>query len=147
MNKEIEKMIIRSKNENKNTILKWWRKNRYKVLRVKLSLITFITFIKEKYDNIVRNRNRWNEIKADRILQYFIPRKGKWYSEDNSLYFFDNGLGWETKYVKFKDRAFWEINNREIRKYLINKFEIEGFIKEVGECSNGWTELTFYLKQ
>ena len=146
MNKEIEKAIIKSKNESKNSILKWWGENHYKVFRAVLFPITFIVFIKEKYNNIVRNRNEWNETKADKILQYYIPRKGKWYSEDNSLYFFDNGLGWEIKYVKFKDRTFWKINKREMRKYLIDKFKIEGFIKEVGECGNGRTELTFYLK-
>ena len=49
------------------------------------------------------------------------------------------------KYLKRKDRNFWKYNYNQIRRYLIDKFELEGFVKKVGECGDGWTELNFTL--
>lgn len=34
-----------------------------------------------------------------------------------------------------------------MRKYLIEKFELEGFDKEVGDIFDGWTTVTFWLKE
>ena len=53
------------------------------------------------------------------------------------------------RYIKRKDRHFWNVHKGfgggKIRSYLINKFELEGFKKEVGDCSTGWTEITFTI--
>jgi hypothetical protein len=29
----------------------------------------------------------------------------------------------------------------------MNKFELEGFTKELGNCSEGWTEISFILNE
>ena len=55
------------------------------------------------------------------------------------------------QHLKRKDRRFWKVNSGwcggEIRQYLINEFELDGFTKEVGNCANGWTEIIFTIKE
>lgn len=151
MNAEVIKAMNRK--EKKHIFRKWWSKNGYKVMRVVLFPIWIVTIIYEKIQNWLNSRNSWSEERADEILSYYIPRRAKWDNEDKAFYFFDNGMGWSMsfakKYLKWKDRRFWD-NHRcwcggKIRSYLINKFELEGFTKEIGECSDGRTEITFTI--
>ena len=97
-------------------------------------------------------RTEW-ESRADEILSYYVPRYAHRDNKDKTLYFFDNGYGWSLglakKYLKLKDRKFWKLyagSGGRIRKYLINNFELEGFTKEVGNCYDGFTEITFRMK-
>lgn len=152
MNKEIIKAM--NKKENKiDQLRKWWSKNGYKVMRVIFFPIWACAWIKNKIENYLNSKCEWNEKRANEILSYYIPRKAEWDAEDKCFYFFDNGMGWgmtyNKKFIKFHDRRWWNCHRGfwggEIRDYLINKFELEGFKKEVGNCSEGWTEVTFYL--
>lgn len=151
MNKEIIKAI--NKDNNKPTFRKWWNKNGYKVLRVLLFPIWIYSIIKEKTEKKLNARQVWSEERAKEILNYYIPRRAEWCAEDKSFYFFDNGMGWGNlakKYLKRKDRRWWKNHNGfwggDIRKYLIKEFELDGFTKEVGNCSEGWTDITFRMK-
>ena len=61
-------------------------------------------------------------------------------------------MGWgnlSKKYIKLKDRRWWNNYNDpwggEIRRYLIDEFELEGFTKKLGNCDDGWTEIYFTL--
>lgn len=53
------------------------------------------------------------------------------------------------KYLKRKDRRFWNVHidwiGGKIRSYLIDEFELEGFEKEVGNCEDGCTEISFKM--
>lgn len=150
MNKEIIKAM--NKKEKKTT---WWKKNGYKVMRIILFPIWFGIIGKEKFDEWLNSHNTWNEERADEIFNYYIPRCAKWNAEDKHFYFFDNGYGWNMcfakRYLKRKDRRFWKVNSGwaggKMRQYLINKFELDGFTKEVGNCSEGWTEIIFTIKE
>lgn len=146
MNSEIIKAM--NKKEKTRPIRKWWFKNGYKVLRIIFFPIWIILIIHEKIIKWLNSRQFWNEERAKKILDYYIPRKSDWNNEDKTFYFFDNGLGWgiiAKKYLKRKDYRFWNINHCRIRSYLIQDFELEGFTKEKGECSEGWTELIFKM--
>lgn len=149
MNKEIEKAMNRKREPSK--LRKWWRKNDYKVWRVILFPIWIGTIIGKKIENYLNSRNKWSEERADEILQYYIPRRAEWCAEEKAFCFFDNGFGWGTakKYLKRRDRRFWNNNigfcGWRLREYLINEFELEGFTKEVGNCSDSWTEIIFKL--
>ena len=152
MNKEVVKAM--NKKENRfNAIKKWWDKNGYKVMRVVLFPIWFGIKAKEKITSYLNSREEWSEERVKEILNYYIPRLADWDEEDKSFYFFDNGYGWSIglakKYLKRKDRRFWNIyngwNGGKIRSYLIDEFELEGFKKEVGNCSDGWTEIAFRM--
>ena len=152
MNKEIAKAI--QKKEQKHTLRKWWNKNGYKVLRIIFFPIWFGYLVKEKIAKKLNARNSWSDERANEILTYYIPRCSDWDAEDEDFYFFDNGYGWSInlakKHLKFKDRRFWKVNNGfcggEIRDYLIEKFELEGFEKKVCDCSDSFTEIIFTKK-
>lgn len=150
MTKEIIKAMNRK--EKKHPIRKWWNKNGYIVMRVILFPIWVGCLIVKKIQKILNARQIWSEERAKQILDYYIPRKAEWDAEDKCFYFFDNGMGWGNlakRYLKRKDRRWWN-NHRgwvggKIRSYLIDTFEMEGFTKEIGNCGDGWTEITFTL--
>ena len=149
MNTEIIKAMNR-KNE-KHPIRDWWHKNGYKVMRVVLFPIWIPVWAVDKIKYKMYDRTEWSDEHASEILNYYVPRKCSWNEEDQELYFFDNGYGWSMcyakKYLKFKDRRFWNKfngwNGGEIRRYLLDAFELEGFTKELGNCEDGWTEIYF----
>ena len=150
MNKEIIKAMNRK--EKKVSPFKiWWSKNSYKVYRVIFFPLWITSIILKKISRKLNARNFWNEKRADEILSYYVPRFCKWDAEKQEFRFFDNGYGWSIKlakkYLKIKDRRFWEVNNGfvggKIREFLINDFELEGFTKELGNCLDGYTEITF----
>lgn len=153
MNFEVVKVMNR-KPARDTKLKRWWRKNRYKVLRIILFPLWFYEWSEEKIEFQLNSRNQWDEKRAFEILNYYIPRSSHWNPENNTFYFFDNGDGWSMyfakKRLKRKDRRFWNLNagfgGYKMREYLINNFELDGFSKEVGNCYDGWTEITFRMK-
>ena len=156
--REVNKMnteVIKAMNKKETKIdelSKWWDKNGHKVMRVILFPVWWGIKAKEKITFYLNSREEWSEERAKEILNYYIPRNAEWNAEDKCFYFFDNGYGWSMnvkRYIKRKDRHFWNVHRGfgggKIRSYLINKFELEGFKKEVGDCSTGWTEITFTI--
>ena len=145
--------VIKAMNKKETKIRKWWKKNRYKVMRVVLFPVWVCVITKEKATDWLNSRQKWSEERANEILSYYIPRCADWNDEDKTFYFFDNGMGWglrsAKKYLKLKDRRFWKNHNclwgNGIRSYLIDSFELEGFKKEIGDCESGWTEINFTL--
>lgn len=155
MNMEVIKAM--NKKEKKHTFRSWWRKNGHKITRIVLFPVVIILWLIIKFqtwlDKRAKMRNAWNEERANKILSYYIPRKADWCAEDKSFYFFDNGMGWgmayNKKFIKFRDRRWWNYNRGswggKIRSYLIDEFELEGFKKEIGDCDDGWTEISFTM--
>lgn len=148
MNKE----VIKAMNRKPNNLKKWWSNNGYKVLRVVLFPLFLLALAESKIEHYLYTRyTTWDENRVNEILNYYIPRTADWDEDEKTFYFFDNGLGWNLgfakKYLKFKDRAFWVRNNYDIREYLIEKFELEGFTKKVGNCFDYRTEITFYMNK
>ena len=150
MNKEIVK-AMQGKKEHKAR--KWWGNNGYKILRVVLFPLWLVELLQDKINYHLNRKQEWNEERATEILNYYIPRRSEWDAENKSFYFFDNGMGWNIKlakrYLKREDRRFWKVHSAwwggEMRTLLIEKFELEGFTKELGNCSEGWTEIYFTL--
>ena len=153
MNDEVIKAINKKSRED-TAFKKWWRKNDYKVWRVVLFPLWAYSRGRDKIKNYLNSRTEWSESRANEILSYYIPRYADWDNEDKTFYFFDNGYGWQMgfakKHLKFKDRRFWKLyaswGGSRVREYLINNFELDGFTKEVGNCYDGWTEITFTIK-
>lgn len=148
MNKEIEKAMNRKESKTFH-FYGWWIENGYKVMRVVLFPMWVYMCGKRKINNYLNSKCKWDEERANKILSYYIPRYSKWNAENKSFYLADNGLGWDKKKIKMKDRRWWKNNTRgwggEVRTYLIEKFEMEGFEKIVGDTYDSWTEVTFKL--
>ena len=152
MTDEVIKAMQGKKKEHK--VRKWWHKNGYKILRVILFPLWIGSKLRDKIRARLNSKETWSEERATEILNYYIPRVCEWDAKDKSFYFFNNGLGWSIKYskkyLKLKDRRFWKVHSwwgGEIRDFLMNKFELEGFTKELGDCSEGWTEIYFVLNE
>lgn len=153
INAEVIKAISKKENTKKATIRKWWSKNKYKVMKIIFFPIWCGACAINKINAWLNSRHTWNEERAKAIFNYYIPRRAEWVEEDKTFYHFDNGYGWSfysaKKYLKMKDRRFWKIHTGwcggELRRYLINTFELEGFTKEIGDCSDGWTEVCFKM--
>lgn len=145
--------IIKAMNRKEAKVRRWWRKNGYKVMRVIFFPIWISIKVKEKIRIHLDSKLEWSEERADEILNYYIPRKARWSAEDKSFYFADNGMGWGMGYnqkkIKLRDRRWWRMYTSawggEVRTYLINKFELEGFEKIVGDTYDSWTEITFKM--
>lgn len=149
MNNEVIKAM---KGKKEHNVRKWWHKNGYKVLRVILFPLWIGDVLADKCRVWLNNRQEWSEERATEILNYYIPRRADWDDNNKEFYFFDNGRGWHIKkYLKIKDRRFWKVNcgwwGGDVRSFLIDKFELEGFTKELGDCSDGWTEIFFKLNE
>ena len=152
MNKEIVK-AMNNKETTAKKIRKWWNKNGYKVARVVLFPIWFAMVGKEKLNAYLNSKMVWSDERANEILNYYVPRYADWDEEDKTFYFADNGMGWTSthcqKKIKIKDRRWWRCHaicwGGNVRKYLLEKFELDGFTKEVGDCYDGWTEVCFRL--
>lgn len=152
MNKEVIKAM--RKNESVGyKIHTWWNLNSYKIVIVIFFPFFACGYVCEKISNYLDSRCEWSEERADEILSYFIPRAAHWYDDDKCFYFSDNGLGWtyNKKFIKLRDRRWWKCNTHfcggKVREYLIEKFEMEGFKKEVGDTYDQWAEVTFYLEE
>ena len=153
VNREIIKVMEKANRPKKKHPFKtWWRKNRHIIVNTIFFPLCLGSLLYDKLSDAhwerVREKNSWSEARAVEILDYYIPKCARYDNIDKSFFFFDNGLGWniaKKKTIKRKDRNFWKINKWKIRDFLIKKYEIEGFTKEVGNCSDGWTEITFTL--
>ena len=153
INAEVIKAINKKENTKKATIRKWWRKNKYKVMKIIFFPIWWGICAKNKIEAWLNSRQTWDRERAKEIFNYYIPYKADWVEEDKTFYFFDNGYGWNLyfakKYLKMKDRRFWKVNNGwnggRLRSYLINTFELEGFTKKIGDCSGSRTEIYFKM--
>lgn len=154
MDKEIKKAMNR-KNNVFHRLAKWYWKNGYKISRAILFPVWIAIIIKNKVRTYFYSQTEWSEEKAHEILNYYIPRNARWEEDNEAFYFIDNGSGWQMpcnkRKIKLKDRLFWNKFTSawggEIRKYLIEKFELGGFIKEVGDTDMFWTDLTFILER
>lgn len=157
MNPEIIKAMNR--NNEKHLVRDWWKKNGYKVWRVVLFPIWYPMRMWErlynKWYDVQNAKQVWSEERANEILSYYIPRRANWSDEEKAFFFFDNGWGWSfrsaKKHLKWKDRRWWKkfcgFCGGKLKTYLIDNFEMEGFTKELGDCSEGWTEVKFVLKE
>ena len=148
--------VIKAMNKKETAIdrfSKWWRKNGYKAMRVILFPLWWGICAKNKIHDYRYKRLKWSEERANEILSYYIPRNAEWDADDKCFYFADNGMGWgmkcHQKKIKMKDRAWWRKFGcgcgGKIRTHLIEKFELEGFEKEVGDTYDCWTEITFKM--
>ena len=150
-----DEVIKAMQGKKEHKVRKWWGKNGYKILRVILFPLWVGSVLINKCRTWLNTRQEWSEERATEILNYYIPRRSEWDAENKSFYLFDNGLGWNIKlakkYLKLKDRRFWKVNcgwwGGEIRDFLINEFELEGFTKEIGDCDGLWTEVSFTLNE
>lgn len=144
MNQETIKAIERANNPKVSIFAKakkWYGSYGYIIWRVILFPIWLCMIGYEKAMQWLNNKTVWTPERAQEILSYYVPRYSEWNTNGNYFYFYDNGCGWHItyakRYLKRKDYRFWKKYQYDIRNYLVNSFELEGFEKTVEES---WTD-------
>lgn len=155
MNQEVLKAMNKSNKEKFSVKVKKVLKKIDKIILYPVCLMCEgFDELGAKYQKWQASKNEWDEARAKEIFDYFIPRRCNWNEKDKTFYYFNNGYGWDMaiakKYLKRKDRTFWKIHcgwwGNEMRKYLCEKYELEGFRKIVYHNYNPhFTEISFKL--
>lgn len=111
-----------------------------------------IANLKERINTCLNSRNEWDEVKANEILSYFIPRASVWSEDTKTFYYANSGTDWELNYcIEYLDKEdciWWNCNSKpfggKIKTYLVEKFELDGFTKEIVYTNDeGWVEILF----
>jgi hypothetical protein len=158
MNKEAIKMMNKKPKQKKepNAFQKWWKKNRYIIFRIILFPIWICVWSAEKIEHWRYINNQWDSARAKTLLDYYIPHRAKWDVETKTFRLCHNDYGWTIKsakkYLRLSDRKFWAVNTGwvggELRKYLVESYELDGFTKKVIEDDwNGFIDIEFILKE
>ena len=149
--KAINKQLGKEKPSKIKDFKKWWNNNSYKVFRVIFFPAWWYVCAKKRINKWLNDKIEWSDERTTEILNYYVPRYSEWNKDEDTFYFFDNGYGWHLtyakKYLKRKDERYWNKFNWDIKNYLMKSFELDGFVKEVGNCFDGWTEIKFKLNK
>lgn len=132
--------IAYDKSHKESKVKKWWSKNYKTVMRVILFPIWVGTIISNMYKKHLANRNVWNEDRAKRFCDKYLPIICE--KCDNGFYFYNNGYGFTGhKCVRKhkKDYRFAYVYRWELFKYIRDTYEIDGYSKEVHSCE--WDEI------
>ena len=134
----MDKFEERYNKYNKITVWKrfkqWWNKNGYKVMRVLLFYIWIPSLIidKLKAKNYIKDYNN-GEISVDWLKKFcdkYLP--GICDKTENGYYFFNNGYGFSGyRFIKRRDRKIASIHRSSLLYYIVDKYEIEGYTKDV----------------
>ena len=70
-----------------------------------------ISNLKERINTCLNSRNEWDEVKANEILSYFIPRAAVWSEDTKTFYYANSGTDWDLnyciEYLNKEDRIWW----------------------------------------
>ena len=147
MNKEIEKAM----NKKEHKIVTWYKNNSYKIWRIILFPIWFFSTVNDKIAKKKYKNLEWDKTRADKILTRYMLRESEWNEKEKSFYFWNNGWYISSysgkKATKRKDHKFCSKYKFELKEYLLNEFELEGFTKIIDDCDYGCIEITFKLNE
>jgi len=110
---------------------KWWRTNRYKVLRIILFPIWIVVLAKNEVDESLYRNAQWSESRADRIIGKIVPQKLE--VCDNELcYCLEWSEPWtNSACLHFGDKIFGRKFSHEIAKYLKENYQVDGYKKRL----------------
>lgn len=96
---------------------------------------------------------QWSDERANEVLTHWFLEKADWLERDRIFWYYRKSLGWDyrrnKRYLRKQDRIFWKkyagYCGGEIKEYLVNKFQLDGFTKIV-HCSD-WDNFEIEFKQ
>lgn len=102
------------------------------------------------YSDVLRERRFkklvWNEERTERILNYIFPKIAEISDDGNTISKWINTWRfWFDDNAKFYDKKYCRKFKNEILDYLFNRYEIEGYNKEV-ITEYEWKEIVFTKK-
>ena len=125
-----EKAKENGKKKNKK---KWWIINtkNYSYYIWALPIIPFC-WVYDKIVNLIDKSRKWDEAKADKILNKTLPKMLKWDEEEKNYYLYIRsfyGFNWER--VPFIYRKWSKKFSYRLKEYLLDKYENELYTKKV----------------
>lgn len=136
-------------NKEKKNKKKWWIINtkKYSYYIWALPIIPFC-WMYDKIVNLIDKSRKWNEAKAEKILNKTLPKILKWDDDEKNYYLYIRhfyGFNWER--VPFIYRKWSKKFSYRLKEYLLDKYENELYIKKVEtEDCNEWYYITFTEK-
>ena len=136
-------------NGKKKNKKKWWIINtkNYSYYIWALPIIPFC-WVYDKIVNLIDKSRKWDEAKADKILNKTLPKMLKWDEEEKNYYLYIRsfyGFNWER--VPFIYRKWSKKFSYRLKEYFLEKYENELYTKRVEtEDYNEWYYITFTEK-
>ena len=120
-------------NGKKKNKKKWWIINtkNYSYYIWALPIIPFC-WVYDKIVNLIDKSRKWDEAKADKILNKTLPKMLKWDEEEKNYYLYIRsfyGFNWER--VPFIYRKWSKKFSYRLKEYLLDKYENELYTKKV----------------
>lgn len=136
-------------NKEKKNRKKWWIINtkKYSYYIWALPIIPFC-WICDKIESLIDKSRKWDETKAEKILNKTLPKILKWDEDEKNYYLYIRscyGFNWER--VPFIYKKWSKKFSYSLKEYFLNKYENELYIKKVEtEDCNEWYYITFTEK-
>ena len=110
--------------------------------------LMIIVYYWNKIFEIWENSLKWNDKKTEKILAYAFPKIAEVNKEEGSIGRYIRSWGVYVKewHVKWYHKDYCSKYNQRIITYLIEQFEIDGFVKEVTVEDKEWTYIKFTKK-
>ena len=120
-------------NGKKKNKKKWWIINtkNYSYYIWALPIIPFC-WVYDKIVDLIDKSRKWDEAKADKILNKTLPKMLKWDEEEKNYYLYIRsfyGFNWER--VPFIYRKWSKKFSYRLKEYLLDKYENELYTKKV----------------
>lgn len=132
--KELNKELNKKEDTKIQKVKKWWGKNRYKVLRVVLFPLWIACILKEKYDEYCYNREQFSIEKCEKFFDKYLAKICE-YDKESQTFWIDvcdyDVFYWNSFVKSRRDKIFAKKNGREMKLYLIEEYEVEGYKKIV----------------
>lgn len=125
------------KSHKVSAIKTWWKKICKKALSILSRLLLPIRKIANKISKATEKRTAWNEERAEVFCNKYLPQICE--KTEEGFWFYNGGYGFIYKCIKRnrKDYKFGLRNKVELFDYIKNKYEIEGYTKEVAPPAYG----------
>ena len=151
---KIEKERQKYNKIKNNKFISWWKKNDYKVYRIilfPLFPIWVTELLWEKYKDYKYKKLVFNEEKCKKYLDFVIPKMVVRYNDDHNeilisnaddmggIEFSDFHSSWMHKKYR-KQYLFFLKFYSEIADYILEKYQIEGYKKNIVDNWKEWNK-------
>ncbi len=148
--KEIEKRVGK---KNKKSFRKWWNKNGYIAVQIVLWPIsipvTLYAIFRDKRKKKIKESLTFSNELCKKYLDKMIPVLVAKLCDESDVFLISNSRGdfgdidfWDFhQYSKRKTKMFFGKFHSEVRKFILNEYQIDGYSKRILNNPKEWREI------